>query len=136
MENYQKERGVYFLVIKLGKTQEIKVGKLGKFSFPKGYYIYTGSALKNLDARIKRHLKKQKRKFWHIDYLLACKNAKIMKIFKIKTSLKLECKLNHKLRKKLRASVVIKKFGSSDCNCDSHLLYLRKNPGVKRMVCF
>ncbi|MEM5836385.1 MAG: GIY-YIG nuclease family protein [Candidatus Aenigmatarchaeota archaeon] len=121
-------KGVYSLFIELGKDQEIKIGKLGKFNFPKGFYIYTGSALNNLEARLERHLKKQKKKFWHIDYLLANKNAKIISVLKIETSSKLECKLNQKILKDLKASVLAKKFGSSDCNCESHLLYLKTNP--------
>jgi len=52
--------------------------------FPKGYYCYTGSARgsgsTNLKHRIGRHLKKEKRMFWHIDYVL--KNQNINKITK------------------------------------------------------
>ncbi|MEM5772896.1 MAG: GIY-YIG nuclease family protein [Candidatus Aenigmatarchaeota archaeon] len=121
-------KGVYSLFIELGKDQEIKIGKLGKFKFPKGFYIYTGSALNNLEARLERHVKKQKKKFWHIDYLLANKNAKIISVLKIDTSSKLECKLNQTILKNLKASFLVKKFGSSDCNCESHLIYLKTNP--------
>ena len=118
-------KGVYCLLIELEKDQEIKVGKLGKFKFPKGLYIYTGSALNNLEARIERHLKKQKKKFWHIDYFLSNKHAKIIKVLKLETNLKLECKLNQNLLKNLKASILVRKFGSSDCSCESHLLYLK-----------
>lgn len=120
-------KGIYCLLIELKKNQKIRIGKLGKFKFPKGFYIYTGSALKNLEARIERHFKKQKKKFWHIDYLLSNKHAKIIKVFKIETNLRLECKLNQNLLKKLKACILVKKFGSSDCNCESHLLYLKNN---------
>ncbi|MEM5829726.1 MAG: GIY-YIG nuclease family protein [Candidatus Aenigmatarchaeota archaeon] len=120
-------KGVYSLLIELEKDQEIRIGKLGKFKFPKGFYIYTGSALNNLESRLNRHFRKQKKKFWHIDYFLANKYAKIVSVLKIKTGLRLECKLNQTIQKNLKASILVKKFGSSDCDCESHFLYLQNN---------
>ena len=43
---------------------------LSEFLLKKGIYIYTGSAKKNIDSRIKRHLSNSKKLHWHIDYLL------------------------------------------------------------------
>ena len=43
----------YQLFINVTKEIELKVGKLGKFIFPIGTYVYTGSAKKNIDKRIK-----------------------------------------------------------------------------------
>ncbi|MEM5853508.1 MAG: GIY-YIG nuclease family protein [Candidatus Aenigmatarchaeota archaeon] len=118
--------GAYSLFIKLEKDKMIKIGKLGKFVFPKGFYVYTGSALKNLEARIERHFKKRKKKFWHVDYLLQGEDVKIMYVVKVITKLKIECELNRTLSKILKAYPIIKKFGSSDCKCESHLLYSTK----------
>ena len=36
----------YQLYIKLDKTIKLQIGKLGKFTIPRGDYIYTGSAKK------------------------------------------------------------------------------------------
>jgi Uri superfamily endonuclease len=118
------DTGVYSLLIELKKNQKIRIGNLGKFEFPKGFYIYTGSAMNDLEKRIERHLKKKKKKFWHIDYLLSNKNAQIISILKIKTKQKIECRLNETILKKLNGKFLIEKFGSSDCNCKSHLIYL------------
>jgi Uri superfamily endonuclease len=66
-------KGAYFLVIFLTageNRKKIPIGKLGTFYFPAGFYIYVGSALNGLDARITRHLSKNKKKRWHIDYFL------------------------------------------------------------------
>ena len=60
----------YQLHIQLDKAQELQIGRLGKFFFPAGHYIYTGSAKRNLVARIRRHLSSEKKFRWHIDYLL------------------------------------------------------------------
>jgi len=62
---------------------------LEKQVFSEGYYTYTGSALGNgatsLKHRLARHLKKQKQKFWHIDYLLANQNLSIAAVITAKT---------------------------------------------------
>ena len=109
----------YQLFINVTKEINLKVGKLGKFIFPVGYYVYTGSAKKNIDKRIKRHLSKKKKLHWHIDYLL---NNDAVQIIYIKKSEMIECSLN----KKTYGTIIVKGFGSSDCNlcCGSHLKYL------------
>ena len=117
-----KDSGVYSLIIRLKKDQKITIGKLGKISFKKGFYIYTGSALNGLTARVERHRKKKKKKFWHIDYLLNSKHAKISEVFMIKTNKKIECKLN-KIISVLPKANPIKNFGCSDCRCKTHLYY-------------
>lgn len=111
----------YCLLIELKSAQKIRIGKLGTFEFPQGYYIYTGSAMNNLNARIARHFSKQKRAHWHIDYLLA--NAEVIDFF---VSQKKECELNSEIFEIPGAAVLAEKFGSSDCGCKSHLAYFRK----------
>ena len=59
----------YLLQIEAGRNFKTRVGKLGSLYFKKGYYLYVGSAKRGLEARIKRHLRKDKKIFWHIDYL-------------------------------------------------------------------
>jgi len=106
----------YRLYIDLTKNLQIQAGKLGLFIFPKGNYVYTGSAKKNIDKRINRHLLKNKNLYWHIDYFLASENSKVLQIIKSDLG---ECDLN----KKLEGRIIAKGFGSSDCkqNCGSHL---------------
>ena len=108
----------YQLFIIITKEIELKVGKLGKFIFPIGSYVYTGSAKKNIDKRIERHLSKKKNLHWHIDYLL---KSDAVQIINIKKSRMTECSLN----KKTKGTIIINGFGSSDCNlcCKSHLKY-------------
>jgi sugar fermentation stimulation protein A len=60
----------YILKIYLDKAKHIQIGKLGTFSFARGVYWYVGSAKRNLNARIARHRRKEKKLHWHIDYLL------------------------------------------------------------------
>lgn len=118
-----KDSGIYSLIIKLEKDETIKVGELGRINFPKGFYIYTGSALNGLRQRINRHKKRQKKMFWHIDYLLASKHAKISEVIAIKTNERLECKLNEVVSSLYNAKIFAKGFGCTDCKCKSHLVY-------------
>ena len=106
----------YQLFIEIEKDIKIKIGKLGIFEFQKGNYIYTGSAKRNIDARIKLHLSKDKNLHWHIDYLL--KNQEV-KIIDVKRSDITECELNQAVN----GEIIVKGFGSSDCkaSCGSHL---------------
>ena len=109
----------YQLIISLSQNINIQIGKLGLFSFQKGTYVYAGSAKRNMDARIKRHLSKDKNLHWHIDYLLANEQTKIIKVIKSELS---ECDLNGHVKGK----IIAKGFGSSDCkeNCKSHLKFI------------
>ena len=110
----------YQLFINVPKEIDLKIGKLGIYLFPVGSYVYAGSVKKNINKRIEKHLSKKKL-HWHIDYLL---NNDAAQIIDIKKSEMIECNLN----KKTIGTIIIKGFGSSDCNlrCGSHLKYLGK----------
>jgi Uri superfamily endonuclease len=121
--------GIYTLLLFLSKQVTLDIGKLGKQRFPMGYYTYTGSALgkgaSSLKHRIARHLRKEKRRFWHIDYLLADENVSIEAVIVAETNENIECKTNQHIKTIMGAKVPVKGFGASDCrkNCKSHLLY-------------
>lgn len=117
-------KGAYCLIIKLNKNKRIKIGKLGFINFKKGYYCYIGSALNNLEKRIERHKRKNKKLKWHIDYFL--RYEKIVDVIKIKTNKRIECLLSKKIEK--IADDKIKNFGCSDCKCSSHLYHFKTNP--------
>jgi len=111
-------KGIYTLVIKLNKPRTIIVGKLGRISFSARYYVYVGSAFNGLEARIARHLRKEKKLHWHLDYFL--KKARVEEIFYSVTMKHKECAVALGLAKKLSP---IPNFGSSDCRCLSHLYF-------------
>lgn len=111
-------KGSYLLLIKLEKDSIISIGKQGNKQLNKGYYIYVGSALNRLEQRIQRHLRKQKKMHWHIDYLL--RHAKITNIFYKENTVREECNIAKTLEKTLSS---IPGFGCSDCRCKSHLFY-------------
>lgn len=111
-------KGSYILVIRLDRDRILYFG-VKKARFKKGFYCYVGSALNSLDKRIERHLKKEKVKHWHIDYLL--EHAEIVHVVKLPSAGRTECKVSEEVRKKSLGE--IKGFGCTDCNCSSHLYY-------------
>ncbi len=124
-KNSVQKGGIYALIIRLSKKKEIKIGRLGTFVFSKGFYVYTGSAQNGLEKRISRHLSSDKRFHWHIDYLLS--HAKVVKVVRY-VGRKDECKLNRVTGQSAGATQIVKKFGSSDCNCETHLYYFEDIP--------
>jgi Uri superfamily endonuclease len=111
-------KGIYALVISVNKNTTIRVGALGKINFEKGFYAYVGSAQTSLEKRLERHFRKNKRRFWHIDYLLCSSAAKIEKVFYKEAEKAEECKIAEEIG---RIGVAVKGFGCSDCKCESHL---------------
>lgn len=117
-------KGAYQLLLRLDKNVRVKVGKLGTFLFPAGRYVYTGSALNGLENRLARHFRKRKKLRWHIDYLL--QHAQIEGVTVVETEERVECELNRQVLNCSNARVIVKGFGSSDCRCPTHLVYLGK----------
>ncbi len=116
----------YQLWIALRRPLQIEIGRLGLLSSPAGVYVYTGSAKRNLEARIARHCRREKTPHWHIDYLLAARGVELVCVGR---SARAECALN----KATGGAVLVAGFGASDCRkaCGSHLRYLgaRREPG-------
>ncbi len=108
--------GIYFLLIRLDRSVRIPVGALGEVEFPKGYCLYVGSAQRNMKKRIERHLRREKRKRWHIDYLLEVAEVVEHMAFPLPKSCEEEIAM--KLEEKFR---FVRGFGSSDSRAKSHL---------------
>jgi len=126
----RRQKGVYQLLIYLARSAYIKIGKKGTFRFPKGYYIYTGSAKSGLKARVERHLREEKKCFWHIDYLLD--RASVKKVFLFPDERVDECSLSRKMLKRSETKVIVPRFGASDCNCPTHLVFFGRLKDILR----
>ncbi|KAA9021686.1 GIY-YIG nuclease family protein [Niallia endozanthoxylica] len=94
------------------------------FTFRKGTYIYAGSAKKNIRQRIERHNRINKKIHWHFDYLRPF--GIITRIITYDQSFG-ECELAENIRKQLNGTIPVKGFGSSDCKCVSHLIFVEDN---------
>ena len=103
------------------KSEKLDIGHLHNMhKYRKGYYVYIGSSLV---ARINRHLSDDKKLHWHIDYLLENKSSEIRDILFNISDKRIECDLASTIA--LNGEEV-PKFGCSDCNCNSHLIYFKR----------
>ncbi len=116
--------GKYLILLYNSRKQKIEVGKLGEVDFPKGYYLYIGSSKINVFKRIAYHKRKKINKHWHLDYIT--ENLKITADIPLINCNKSECFITSTLETFDGKRVT--NFGSSDCDCYSHLLYFKKNP--------
>ena len=124
-----KNAGIYLLTINLDKPRNIKIGKLGTFSFKSGYYVYVGSAQRNLSQRINRHKKEKKKLKWHVDYLL--KYARLCDVKTFELARPFECILSRHFLEMEGSEVPARGFGASDCRCASHLLFIKNRRKIR-----
>jgi sugar fermentation stimulation protein len=125
LKTHCQNKGSYLLVLENPEDITVTVGKLGNIYFQKGWYVYVGSALRALDSRIKRHQKKRKKLFWHIDYI-ASTIMKVKKVYPIRRLDRIESELAHALEK--ISDGYIEHFGSTDAQDSSHLFYFHTFP--------
>lgn len=109
----------YQLLIDVARPLRCAIGRLGEFDFPAGRYVYTGSARRCLEARIARHVRREKTLRWHVDYLLAAPGVRVVDVVRSRRG---ECALN----RAVGGGMPAKGFGASDCRagCGAHLRYL------------
>jgi Uri superfamily endonuclease len=112
---------LYAVHLYLKEDQNIVIGKLGEFTFQNGKYIYIGSAKRAITSRLARHKMIDKKKRWHLDYLRY--HCEITRIITYEDS-DGECALAENLRKEFGGTHPVRGFGSSDCKCNSHLIWV------------
>ena len=115
-------KGSYVLVLHLSQDRRLEVGKLGRFEFPSGYYLYFGSALNGLAGRIRRHLRREKKLHWHIDFLTAV--APVVQVWWVAREERCECHWSRAALGHRGARATARGFGASDCRCPTHLVQL------------
>ena len=89
-----------------------------------------GSALGpgGLAARLRHHLRMAKRPHWHIDHLR--QKLAIGEIWYVRGKERHEHHWASRLEDLEVATVPIKGFGSSDCDCPSHLFFMKAQPSL------
>jgi sugar fermentation stimulation protein A len=128
VERESHDRGSYIVVLRLLRDRGITVGGLGELKFRRGYYLYAGSAMKNLTQRLARHHRLIKNHHWHIDYLR--EHAEYIAGIPIRTSADIECEIAWALSGV--AEWQVPGFGCSDCRCPTHLVGMAEDPFLKR----
>ncbi|MDO8691613.1 MAG: GIY-YIG nuclease family protein, partial [Dehalococcoidia bacterium] len=128
-ERPSRAGGAYALLFYLAREVEIEVGRLGRFSFAAGWYLYLGSAMGGLKARLGRHLEGPRRLHWHVDYL--ARQADLVEVWWRPANRREECSWASLALAAPDARLPVAGFGSSDCRCASHLAYFPKRPTVE-----
>ncbi|MBW2526446.1 MAG: DNA/RNA nuclease SfsA [Deltaproteobacteria bacterium] len=124
LARHAQDRGAYLLLLRLKQRRLVEVGKLGRMAFQPGTWIYVGSAMAGLDARMARHLRRRKRLHWHVDHLRDV--ADEARALPIRSANRLECSLAAALGARFSRGPA--GFGSSDCGCSSHLFFHPEDP--------
>jgi Uri superfamily endonuclease len=123
--------GTYALVLSLPYAlADVCIGRLGRFRFPAGWYVYVGSARGpgGLAARLARHLRLDKPLHWHIDYFRA--HARPVEIWYASGTQRRECAWAQAIAGLSGASIPVPRFGASDCRCSAHLIHFAAPPDL------
>ena len=115
--------GAYVLIVDLDRPLQLTLpGKTGAV-LEAGRYAYCGSAHGpgGIRARVLRHLRRDKRPHWHIDYLTnAGRNVGVQALPNGR-----ECALLDRILAVDGVTVPVPGFGSTDCRrCPAHLVRL------------
>lgn len=125
-------KGTYLLLLKNNISREITVGKLGNIFFKKGYYIYSGSAFGpgGLKSRLNRHIAKDKKMHWHIDYIR--QQMDLSDIHFSETEDNCECQWIKSILA-IPGTSIVNNLGSSDCRCKSHFIFIPGRSVFKKL---
>ena len=125
-----RQAGTYALLLRSGRRAVVPVGKLGELTVQPGWYVYVGRAFGpgGLRARVGRHLRKQKSRHWHLDYLRAV--AGPVEVWFTCGEARREHAWAAAVRQMPRAVVPRPRFGASDCRCETHLFFFPTRPPV------
>jgi Uri superfamily endonuclease len=116
--------GRYALVLVLENNLEIDVGALGPVSFPKGRYLYSGSALNGLMTRLSRHADREKTVHWHIDLLTSRADVSIEGAVVRPVAGLDECGMITRALTVEGVHLLHPRFGASDHRCQGHLVHM------------
>ncbi|GAB6076478.1 GIY-YIG nuclease family protein [Desulfurobacterium crinifex] len=128
---FPETKGTYCILFVID-TLSFKVKSGKQFSLKKGIYVYVGSAFGSggLRKRISRHLKKEKKKHWHLDFISTDNSFKVLEIWIIEDK-KVECSLANLISETEKPIIG---FGSTDCNCPSHLFRVSEIENLRKRL--
>ncbi|AFH42105.1 GIY-YIG nuclease family protein [Fervidicoccus fontis] len=119
------EKGYYVLFLKCTRDVNVKIKDRGEFYFKRGYYAYIGSSFirGGIQARLRHHLKKKKKKFWHIDFLTSNESFTIAGYICLSSQKRgLEAELAEAAEE--YCEPYIKGFGATDTKDAGHLFFI------------
>ena len=120
--------GTYALFLVLDEGLTIKVGSLGEHRFPRGAYVYAGSAEGGLGPRLLRHARDQKNVHWHVDHLTIREECQVVGAVTFPPGTLGECDIVESLGRLQWVEVAPPGFGATDHRCPGHLVRLGERP--------
>jgi sugar fermentation stimulation protein A len=120
------DAGYYVFLLRLLEPADVRVGALGEHHFPAGWYLYTGSARRNLHGRVSRHWSLKPALHWHFDHLTTVLSSEPVGAVVVPLDAGLdECELNRRVGALVGRRAPVRGFGASDCraDCPAHLWF-------------
>ncbi len=126
--------GTYALILKSKEYKEVEVGKLGKVCLHEGYYVYVDSAFGSdgIRSRVGHHMNTNDYVHGHVDYIK--KETELVEVWYTYSTEIYEHLWSNTLLLCHGASVPYPSFGSSDCDCISHLVFFKIGPSFKEFI--
>ncbi len=129
--------GTYIVIYRLdADLTGLRVGALGTFDLPAGYYAYVGSAFGagGVQARVGRHLTPVKVKpKWNVDHLTP--HTRAVEAWWTHDPIKRECTWSRVLAGSPEYDCPASEFGSRDCrSCPAHLYHSLHRPSIRDFV--
>jgi Uri superfamily endonuclease len=127
--------GIYILELFAKSEFSISAKKFIGNIFSKGYYYYIGSAQKNLQSRLNRHKKVEKKVHWHIDYLTTNPLVTFNNHFVLLNLNKnYESLIANNFESVFNCTIPALGFGNSDTNnTKSHLFYRKTKINISEI---
>jgi len=116
---------LYLILTCMRRRTVVVVGEKGPQEFPRGWYVYVGSAVRAREARVARHLAREKPLRWHADHLFAAAPARAAWLV---DGARGECELAGALAGLPGAQRRPPRFGAGDCRCAGHLVRFACRP--------
>ena len=122
--------GTYALVLACHQSSAVPIGRLDALELQPGFYVYVGSAFGpgGLASRIQQHRRIAARPHWHIDYLRSA--CDLVAVWFTTDSTRCEHSWANAVAQLTGAGVSLPGFGSSDCDCETHLFHFDGMPSV------
>jgi Uri superfamily endonuclease len=140
MDVLPHQTGIYALILELIQLRELAIGRMGRFEFPAGFYIYLGSAQGpgGIRGRLGRHLRGAYKPHWHIDFLRIESEIRGYGYVLDNGDSRLaptECCWFQKLAAIPNTKIPVPKFGASDCQsgCRAHLIHFPALPELNEL---
>lgn len=123
-----RRAGTYVLVLRVTAPAHLNIGRLGLVNLKPGYLLYVGSAFGpgGLAVRVAHHVRPDKRRHWHIDYL-TCRFG-VDEVWFSYDMQRREHQWAALLAELAGSSLPWPGFGASDCRCTAHLAAIANRP--------